>query len=114
MKKKDIKNESVNVKNRKQTFEKMPPTYGAFYQHVKRAHLQSLIFYKAEKAVIEMKHPEHFGWKSDGTCYIAIVTDNLMAPDTVISFVSCNFKGNIFLLEFVRRLFDYLDNHIFR
>ena len=37
LKKKNIKNESVNVKNRKQkksVFEKVPPTYGAFQRHV--------------------------------------------------------------------------------
>ena len=37
LKKKNIKNESVNVKNRKQkksVFEKAPPTYGAFQRHV--------------------------------------------------------------------------------
>ena len=49
----------------------------------------------------------------DVTHYIAIVTDNPIAPGTVISFASCNCKGNIFLLEFVRWLVDYLDNHIF-
>ena len=33
LRKKDIKNESANMKNRKQksVYEKMPPTYGAFY-----------------------------------------------------------------------------------
>ena len=45
----------------------MPPTYGAFHQHVKRAHLQSLIFDQTDKAVIEMKHLEHFGSKFNRT-----------------------------------------------
>ena len=41
---KDIKTKSVNVKSRKQksVFEKIPPTYGAFHQHIKCAHLHSL------------------------------------------------------------------------
>ena len=44
--KKDIKNESKNVKNRKKNsvFEKISPTYGAFHQHVKHSYLQPLIF----------------------------------------------------------------------
>ena len=44
LKKKDIKNESANVENRKprSVFKKMPPTYGAFHQHVKHAHLHSI------------------------------------------------------------------------
>ena len=69
LKKKDIKNESANVKNRKQKslFEKMAPTYGVFHQHVKRALLQSLIFNQADNAIIEMKNLELFGWKFDGT-----------------------------------------------
>ena len=37
------------------------------------AHLQSLILNQADNAVIEMKYPEHFGWKFDETRYIAIV-----------------------------------------
>ena len=41
LKKKDIKTESANVKA-ESVFEKMTPTYGAFHQHVKRAHLHSL------------------------------------------------------------------------
>ena len=32
---------------------------------------------------------------------MTIVTNNAIAPDTVISFVLCNCKGNIFLLVFV-------------
>ena len=85
------------MKNRKQKY----GTYGAFHQHVKCAHVQSLIFNQADNAVIEMKNPKHFRWKFDGTRYIAIVTDNPIALGTVISFASCNSKGNIFLLEFV-------------
>ena len=62
LKKKGVKNESANVKNRtqKSVFEKLPPTYEAFHQHVNRAHLQSLIFNKADKAVIEMKKSKTF------------------------------------------------------
>ena len=46
---------------------------------VKRPDLQSLIFNQVDNAIIEMKNPEHFGWKFDGTRYIAIVTDNPVA-----------------------------------
>ena len=58
-----------NVKNRNQklVFEEMPPTYGAFHQHVKRAHLQSLIFDQTDKAVIEMTNLEHFGGQFNRT-----------------------------------------------
>ena len=70
-------------------------------------------FNEADNSVIEMRNSEHFRWMFDVTRYIAIVTDNPIAQGTVISFASCNCKGNIFLLEFVRWLFDYLDNHIF-
>ena len=73
----------------------MPPTYRAFHQHVKRAHLQSL-FCQTNKTVIEMKNPENFGWKFDGTRYIAIATDNPIAPDTVISLALCKSEGNTF------------------
>ena len=85
-------------RKQKKSSEKMPATYGAFHQHIKRAHLQSLIFNQADKAVIEMKNLEHFGWKFHRTYYIAIATDNPIAPDTVISFASCKCKGNVFLL----------------
>ena len=56
--KKDIKNDRANMKNRKQklVLEKMPPTYGTFHQNVKRAHLKSLIFNKADKAFTEIKN----------------------------------------------------------
>ena len=37
------------------------------------------IFNQADNAIIEMKNPEHFGWKFDGTHYIAIVRDNPVA-----------------------------------
>ena len=70
----------------------MPPTYWQFHQHVKRAHLQSLIFNQGNKAVIEMKNLEH--WKFDETYYKAIVIDNPIAPDTA----SCNCKCYIFYL----------------
>ena len=57
----------------------MPPNYGAFHQRVKRAHIQSRIFNQTDKAVIKMKHPEHFGWKFGGTHDIVLATDNLIA-----------------------------------
>ena len=41
LKKKDIKNEKQkNRKQKKSVFKKMPPSCGAFQQHVKRADLQ--------------------------------------------------------------------------
>ena len=57
-KKKDIKNgKQKNRKQKKSAFEKIPPSYEAFQQHVKPAHLQSLIiFNQADKAVIEKKN----------------------------------------------------------
>ena len=87
-----------NRKQKKSLFEKMSPTYGGFQQHVKRAHLLTLIFNKENRAVTEMENPEHFRWKFYGTHYMTIVTDNRIAPDTVTSFASCNCKGNIFYL----------------
>ena len=45
-----------------------------------------------------MKNPAHFGWKFDGTRYIAIAIDNPVALDTVISFALYNCKDNIFFL----------------
>ena len=83
-----------NRKQKKSLFEKMSPTYGAFQQHVKRAHLLTLIFNKENRA----ENPEHFRGKFYGTHYMTIVTDNRIAPDTVTSFASCNCKGNIFYL----------------
>ena len=109
LKKQDTKNESANVKNRKEksVFEKMPLTYRAFDQNVKCAHLQSLIFHEADKTVIEIRNPEYFGWKFDGNYYVAIATDNFIVPDTGISFASCNYN-------MCGWLYDYLDHHIFR
>ena len=103
------------MKNRKQksVFDKMPPIYGALHQNVKRANLQSLMFNEADKAVIEMKNRKYFGWKFHGTHYIATVSDNSIAPDTVISLTLCSCKSNTFLRVFVGWLCDYLDNHIF-
>ena len=43
-----------------------------------------------------MKKPKHFGWKFDGTQYVATITDNPIAPNTMISYASCNCEGNIF------------------
>ena len=94
LRKNGIKNESEIMKNRKQkpVFEKISPAYRTFHQHVKRAHLQSLIFNHADNAITEIKNPEHFGRKFDGTRYVA------SAPDTVIIFASCNRKSNVFSL----------------
>ena len=61
LKKKDNENEGANVKTKqKSVFEKMPAKYGVFHQHVKCAHLQSLIFNEADNSVIEMRNSEHF------------------------------------------------------
>ena len=46
-----------------------------------------------------MKKPKHFGWKFDGTQYVATITDNPIAPNTMISYASCNCEGNIFHLH---------------
>ena len=41
---------------------------------------------------------------------MAIVTNNPVAPDTVISFAWCNRKGNFFFLVFFGWLYDYMDD----
>ena len=63
----NMKSGNVKNTNQKLVFEEMPPTYGAFHQYVKRAHLQSLIFDQTDKAVIEMTNLEHFGGQFNRT-----------------------------------------------
>ena len=67
--------------------------------NMSNVHINShLTFHQAGNTIVEMKNPEHFRWKFDGNCDIAIITDNPVALDTVISFPLCNCKDNIFVL----------------
>ena len=49
-----------------------------------------MIYNVAEKK--KLKNPERFWWRFDGTHYVAIVRDNPVAPDTVISVTSVTVK----------------------
>ena len=49
-------------------------------------HICSHMFKQADNAIIEMKDPDHFRRKLDGPRYIAIVTENLVVPNTLINF----------------------------
>ena len=56
--------------------DKLPPTEGAFIQHVKRAFYQLSIGEQAMSASISHKSPDDYGWETKDGKWIPITTDN--------------------------------------
>ena len=72
---------------------KLPPTVGAFTQHIKRASCQLLVWVSAHMSEIAKPDPLNYGGeKCDGDLF-PICTKDLIAPEDIIELVACNCKG---------------------
>ena len=68
----------------------IPPTKGAFKQHVLRAAHQYLQYKTACKALIDVRNPQDYGWLEMQNEFVPQTTENKIAPDSVVQMVSCN------------------------
>ena len=69
--------------------DRIPPTRGAFDQHVKRAFHQLRQYKTAEKEFIDIRSPSECGWEKIDEEYIPATTKTPIAPDSVIQLISC-------------------------
>ena len=72
--------------------ENLPPTLGAFIEHIKRAHYMALIWNRNLCSFQRLPSPEGYGWKYDEQTrmYEPIMTQIPPAPIAVIDLVKCN------------------------
>lgn len=71
--------------------ERLPPSEGAAHLHVRRVHLQAVIWGTLGKTVLK---ETDWGWESAGSCLKPIKIVGDIAPQSVLKFVRCNCRGN--------------------
>ena len=69
--------------------ENLPPTQGALYQAILRAHYQTLIWNNATTPKPEIPSPNGYGWTLEGNRWMPVMTLQLPAPKAVLSLVKC-------------------------
>ena len=74
---------------------RLPPTSGAFKQHLIRAHIQARVWGQASIAQQEFLDPLQNGFCKDANGdLVPHTTDDLPAPKAIIEMVNCHCKGN--------------------
>ena len=73
---------------------KLPPSPGAFLQHVKRACCPLMVWNSANLSETIVVVPFEYGWEICDGVWMPICTANEIAPDDLISLVSCNCNGD--------------------
>lgn len=73
-----------------QAINKLPPTHGAWKEHIKRAHLQANIWQQDLVLHPVIPDPLKLGWKEENERLIPILSLVAPAPDSVLQLVKCN------------------------
>ena len=73
---------------------KLPPTAGAFLQHVLRAFCQIGVWKSAHLSIIDIPNVIENGCEVSDGMIMPVCTRDVIAPEDLIELVSCNCKGN--------------------
>ena len=72
----------------------LPPTNEAAAHHIKRAHLQTLLWAAAEQQSPPKVDSTKFGWKKSGNTLIPVPGANAVAPPELLKVVACSCKSD--------------------
>jgi len=72
-----------------QGVDKLPPTQGAWKQHILRAYLQANIWAKGLEEKPVTPDPLTLGWKKEGGRLLPVLASESAAPDCVLELVKC-------------------------
>lgn len=81
-------------KKQPQSIEKLPPTPGAIYQHILRAHYVSSIWLQDIVPHPKLDDPATLGWQKHDGKYYPVISQNAMAPDDLLELVRCQCKAS--------------------
>ena len=73
---------------------KLPPSPGAFLQHLKRACCPLVVWESANLSVTRTVDHLAYGWKMDGELLMPVCTVDSIAPEEIVELVSCNCGGD--------------------
>ena len=79
--------------------ELLPPTSDAVRFHIKRAHLQSLIWQKAIDSKPEIPEATGNGWKMVNDKLVPDLTSLSPVPDACVNLIRCSCKGTCITLR---------------
>ncbi|KAG0711912.1 hypothetical protein GWK47_019569 [Chionoecetes opilio] len=77
-----------------QGVDRLPPTQGAWKQHILRAHLQARIWAQDLVEKPNIPDPLTLGWKKEGDRLIPVLSSEAAAPDCVLELVKCGCGAN--------------------
>jgi len=89
----DLGNARWFIWTQTKSIEKLPPTFGAFVQAVKRAWYASKIFEQGHTLMQNTPNPLELGWRLTNDEFEPITSDDPIAPDSVVELISCGCKG---------------------
>ncbi len=69
--------------------DKLPPTYDAYINHIKRVNYQLYIWTHADQAMLNIPQPIGIGWQLEDGKLVPIHTTKESAPDTILEFIYC-------------------------
>lgn len=69
---------------------KLPPTPGAWCEHIKRAHMQANIWAQDIIPNPELPDPLTLGWKQESGQFVPLLSQVPAAPDSIMQLVKCN------------------------
>ena len=70
------------------------PQQGAFFKHCERGFNEVQQWKTTSTSMLDIRGPKENGWKFEYNLYLALTTDNMIAPSSLMQLVSCNYKGN--------------------
>ena len=72
---------------------KLPPTRGALQFHLKRAFHQLRIWLTADKAQLDERDPNLYGWTLEKNKFVSWTVDASIAATNLAELISCNCEG---------------------
>ena len=73
-----------------QRVDKLPPTPGAWKEHIRRAHVQASIWSQDLVLNPECPNPLQLGWCQQGDRLMPVMSEDPLAPDSVLQLIKCN------------------------
>lgn len=73
----------------------LPPTYDTLSEHIKRTHLQAIIWKESNFAQPSQPLPTQLGWTLDNNRLIPVLATKPAVPTNYLATVSCNCKDNV-------------------
>ena len=87
---KDLRWHLFKLLKPEQGVDKLPPTHGAWLEHIRRAHVQASVW--SQDLVLDpvIPNPLELGWQQQDGRLVPVLTEEAPAPDAVLQLTRCS------------------------